>query len=517
MLDDPTPPLRVTDAEGAAAADRDFRRVHAREIAVAVRNALKLGASLALTWSVALVVKLQIPAHLGPTNQGHYAFAEAFAGMFFTVVGLGIDTYVVKEVSVRNEHASDFMGGVFAVRSLISLVLLAAMAMTLWLTGREASVQAAVLVFGITNLLTSINGTLATLLQATTHVGRLAVANVLAKVVWGAGLLGALHLKAPLYALALPMLASEVVRSAFLVPAARISAKLQYRIDVAAVRSVVITSLPYFLASAAASFGLPLAMSTLEFIRRDPREVGWFAAAMNFGSLAMMLHPLLAWVVMPMISRVYARSEAEMMSLLRRVIEALFILVTPVITMIAAGSDVFIHFAFGDKYAPAATGLSILSLVFLMFYLSIIICNGLIIAGKSWSVTLVSTSSIPCMALCMVAFVPLGRMIFGTGGECAGAAMAIIANETFVVVAILSRYTSSPFDRRNVVVLVKAVLVATGVLVANHALRRVGPARLVVDGGLYVALALLLRLVRLSDARRAISVLRSRQPDPSAA
>lgn len=503
MPEDPT--------DAPAAPEKASTKISAHEIGVAVRNTLKLGASLVLTWSVALMVKLQIPAHLGPVYQGHYAFAESFAGMFFTVIALGVDTYVVKEVSVRPEHASDFIGGVFGLRILTSLVLFATMALTLKLTGRGGDVQLAVVVFGLTYLLQSTNGTLATLLQATTHVGRLAVANVLAKIVWGVGVLVALHYGAPLFLLALPMLGAEVVRAIFLVPAARISANLRYRIDVPALRSVLIASLPYFVGSVAGAFGTPLAMSTLEFIRKDEREVGWFAAAQNIGSLAMLLHPLLVWVVMPMLSRVRARSENEMMFVVRRIIEALLILVAPVTTLITAGSPLFMHTAFGDRYLPAATGLSILSLVFLMYYLSIIMGNALIITGKSWSVTLISLSAVALMAVFMLVFVPLGRRMFGTGGECAGAAMAVVANEAYVVCAMLSRFQSSPFDRRNIGVLIKACLVAATVLLVNHALLRVGAVRLLIDGALYVVLALLIRLVRVDDVRRAVRALRTRR------
>jgi O-antigen/teichoic acid export membrane protein len=500
VLDEPTPQLAGSEA---------IRKIHAGEIALAVRNGLKLGASLVLTWSVALIVKLQIPAHLGPILQGHLAFAENFAGMFFTMIALGIDTYIVKEVAVRPNHASDFVGGVFALRSVMSVVIFAAMATTLWLTGRSADVQLAVFVFGLTQIFTFTNNTLATVLQATTHVGRLAVANVVAKVIWGAGLLLALHYDAPIWVVAAPMLASEAVRTLFLVPAASVSAKLRYRIDLKALRAVLVASLPFYVAFVAASFGSPLAMSTLEFIRRDEREVGWFAAAQNIGSLAMLLHPLLAWVVMPMLSRTRARSEDEMMALLRRIIEGLLIVVAPVTTLIAAGSDIFIRTAFGQRYLPATAGLSILSLVFLMFYLSIIMSNALVITGKSWSVTIISSSAVFLMPLFMLTFVPLGRWLFGTGGECAGAAMSIVGNEVFIVAAMLSRFPVSPFDRRNLMVLCKGLIVSTTVLLTNHWMQRLGPVRLLVDVGLYACLALLIGLVRINDLRRAIRALRA--------
>ena len=100
---DSAPP--VADASDAA-----HRRTQAHDIAVALRNGAKLAGSLMVTWSVAMIVKLQVPAHLGPIRQGQFGFAESFAGMFFTTIGLGIDTYVMKEVSVRPKHASEFTG-----------------------------------------------------------------------------------------------------------------------------------------------------------------------------------------------------------------------------------------------------------------------------------------------------------------------------------------------------------------------------------------------------------------------
>ena len=88
--------------------------VRARETAVAIRNGIKMGPLLIVTWSVALIVKLQLPARLGPVRQGHFGFAESFAAMFFATLTLGVDTYIMKEVAVRPKHASDVVGGVFA-------------------------------------------------------------------------------------------------------------------------------------------------------------------------------------------------------------------------------------------------------------------------------------------------------------------------------------------------------------------------------------------------------------------
>jgi len=201
----------------------------------------------------------------------------------------------------------------------------------------------------------------------------------------------------------------------------------------------------------------------------------------------------------------------------QRCIEGLLILITPAATLISAGADVFIHYAFGDKFAPAELGLSILSLVFILFYVSIILCNAMIIDNRSWPLTLISLAAIPIMAVCMVLFVPLGRRLFGTGGECAGAAIAVIANEIFVVIAILSRFGFAPMNRRNVGVLLKSAAIALCVLLVNRPLRGLGPARLLLELGIYAALALATRLVRPGEMMQAIRVIRAHRAEQATA
>lgn len=486
-------------------------KIHAHEIAIAVRNSLRLGGSLLITWSVALIVKLQVPAHLGPVRQGHFGFAESFAAIFLSTLGLGVETYVIKEVSVRPKHASDFVGGVFALRVALCIVFCAAMAMTLRATGRSTEIQWTALVFGATQLLININATLAAVLQAATHVGRLAVANIAAKIVWGVGLLLGLHYGMALYVLAAPMFASELLRTAVLVPTAKLAADLRFRIDLKALWTVLVISFPFFVNMMAVGFGNNLGVSALEFIRTDEREVGWFAATMNVGALAMLLHPLIAWVVMPMLSRAHARSADEFLLILRRSIEGLIVIIAPVTTILSTGAAVFLKAAFGEKYLPATTGLSILSLMFVMTYMNIILASALIIQGKSWTVTFTSLASIVVMAAFMLAFVPAGRHILGVGGECAGAAVAVIASEACVVLAMLrsTRYTA--LDGRNIAVLIKSVGVSICVIFADRLLRPVGPSRLIVDSALYAALALAVGVVRPSDVRRTVVALRAQR------
>jgi O-antigen/teichoic acid export membrane protein len=467
-----------------------------------------MGSSLIITWSVAIIVKVRVPRIMGPVLQGHFGFAESFAAMFFATLSLGIDTYIAKEVAVRPKLASEVVGGIFAIRVAMTALLLAAMAIVLVATGRPSEVLFAALIFGLANLLTANNGTLGAVLNTTPHVSPAALANIGAKVVWGIGLLVGLHFKAPLPLLALPMLVGESLRVVVMTWATRRGADLRLNINPAAVRVALVESVPYFVNSLALGVLGSLGMSVLEFVRIDEREVGWFAADQNLAYLCVLLMPLLGWVVMPLMSRAYARSEAEGLATLRRVVEGLVIVIVPITVLISAGSDLAVALAFGKAYAPAARGLSVLSLVFVMTYINTMLAMALVITGRGWSVTILSISAVFITAGLMLVLVPAGRHLLGEGGECTGAALSVITSEGVVLLAMLTRFREFPLDLRDLRAIGKSIGLGLVILLIDRALRPIGPGRLVVDAALYVVLAFAIGVVRMGEVRAAIALLR---------
>jgi len=505
---EPTPLPPVTSSA-------QTEQLRAREWATALRNGLKMGGSLLITWSVALIVKLRVPAHLGPVRQGEFGFADSFAAMFFAVLGLGIETHLIKEAAVRPKYASDIVGGVLVLRVLISLVIFPAMAVVLWVTGRSGGVLTAVIVFGAGYHLMAVNATLGAVLQANSRVGPAVVANILTKVLWGAGLLLGLRLNASLPLLALPVVVGEALRAAILIGATK-SGGLEFRVDVRAVRTALLESVPYFINGLALGILGNLVMSVLGFVSHDPREVGWFSSVQNLASLCMLLSPALFWVVMPLLARAHARSEEEGMAVFRRSLETLVIAITPITVLVSAGSDFLIRTAFGEPFAPAATGLSILSLVFIMTYANMMFANCLIILKKGWSVTVISISSVFVTSVFMLLFVPLWRRLLGPGGECAGAASAVIASEAYVVLAMVTRFRRFPLDARNLLVFGKTMALATFILILDRRLRFLGPPRLIVDAILYLVLAFAIGAIRIQDIVQMLRLLRRRDDDAKA-
>lgn len=98
-----------------------------RDTHTALRNAVKLAMSLVATWGVGLVVRFWLPRQLGPELFGQYSFADGLAATLLGCAGLGIDTYIQKEIPVRPGHASDFYGGTVLLRVLLATLLVGAL------------------------------------------------------------------------------------------------------------------------------------------------------------------------------------------------------------------------------------------------------------------------------------------------------------------------------------------------------------------------------------------------------
>jgi O-antigen/teichoic acid export membrane protein len=504
-------PVPDTPAEDSAHADNLQAPSRAAppsaDVATAARNGLKLAASLLATWTVALAVRFQLPRHLGPVQFGNFNFCEYFSAAFFVFLGLGIETYIQKEVPVRPRHASDFFGGVLVLRAGLSVLVMAAMVTVLAVTGRPAELQATVLIFALTQAVMGFNLSIAAMLQASTHVGPLAAMNVVSKLLWGFGVAIGIWLDVPLAVLAVPNLVAECLKALVLYPSARAAVGLRLNFSLGPLKKVLLASLPFYVNAIAVNLGARLDVSMLEFLAPG-EEVGWYSAASNFAGLAMLFSPVVNWVLMPLFARSKHRSEERFYEILRRAIEGLLILAIPVTLLIGLGADFWVRLAFGRSFGPAALSLRCLAPLFVATYLAIMLALALVVLERSWRLTIVSLTTLGLLPLLILVMVPLAKR-FGEGYAGAGAAIAVTSMELITASLFLHTVGRRALDRRNVLAIAKSIAVALAVIALHRSLAFMGPLRLIVDMLAYAVLALAVKAVRLSEAIAVIKTVRS--------
>ena len=456
---------------------------------LAVRNGLKLFASLLCTWGISIAVRLLLPRHLGPELFGELNFADAFSATFFVIITLGVDTYIRTEVAVRPEHASDFFGGLVAVRILGTGLLLAALAAVMHATGRAPEVRRLVYCFAFVQLFLGMNETLSALLHARGSVDGLSVVNVVSKLSWGLGILAVLVADGSLWWLGIAYLFPEVLKSGLLFALGRRNLGLTWRLDWRATRVVLVASLPFYLTTAAHTAYGRLDTALLAFVATDI-EVGWYGAASSLALLTMIITPLIGWVMQPLLAKAAARSEDALTGMMRRSMELVLCLAIPVALAIGVGADVWVNVVFGKEFQPAALALSLLAPRFLLSYVSIFLSICLMTVGRSWTVTFTSLAGLVVNPILNLLLIGPSRKFFGmeAGGGGAGCAIALVVTEALVLGVLLSAMGRRVFDRRSVTLVVKSLAAALVAIAVDLSLRSWGPARLLVSAAVYVVL-----------------------------
>ncbi len=480
------------------------------DVSVALRNAVKLGTSLMATWAVALAVRFVLPRFLGPERFGAYSWAESTAGLAFVFAGLGIDTYIQREVSVRPEHASDFFGGITLVRAVVMSLLLAGAGAYAMSAKSDPAVQLAVIVFGFTQVLVVSNASLAALLQASTKVSKLAIANVVTKLVWGVGVIVVVRYTSYYPLLALPLLAGELMKSSMLWPSVRKEVGLRLRIDRAQTRLVLIMCVPFFVNTISYTAGNYLDVTMLGSLSSD-KEVGFYSAAKNIASLAMLLAPLEAWVITPLLTRAVKRSEEEFFAILRRAIEGILIVAVPATMMISLGAEFWMRLACGPDFQPGAPSLAQLAPSFVFTYAAVLLATALIILRRSWTVTLISLVRLVLQPILMMVVVPYGYKNWGVGGAGMADALVFTVLEFFAAAMFLAALGKRSVDRRLLGAVFKSVLAFGCAVVAHKLLARFGPWRLIADGLVYTAVILGTKGVAIADIKWVLSMVRNRK------
>jgi O-antigen/teichoic acid export membrane protein len=479
---------------------------------LAIKNALTLGGGLLFTWSIALGIRVILPRHLGPSLFGTLQFADAFTSTFFVLASLGMETYIRKEIAVRPEHASDFYGGAVVVRVFLTVGLMAAMMLVLRWTGRLAELGVVVFLYGLTQFMVTANSTLSAMLHSKGRVRGMTALSVVTKIVWAGGVLWAIAAGTGLWAYATAYLASESIEVVILTWLARQHLRLVFRVDKTATKIMLVASLPYFVNAIATTAYGKLDMSVLEFLAGS-KEVGLYGAASTIAGLTLLIAPIIGWVAIPMLSRAASRSHTELFFHVCRSTELILTIAIPASLLINLGADVWTRVIFGAPYAKAATALRVMSTMFVLTYVSMIYAITLMMLERAWTLARITFSGLFVNAGLNFLFVHFSVQWLGEGGGGTGCALAMLCTEIFVTGSMAINIGRGALDRRGAGMIGRS-LAAYAVVVGVHILlASFGPARLVIDAVVYLALAIALGAFRpkemLSTVREAV-----RRPAP---
>jgi O-antigen/teichoic acid export membrane protein len=500
---------------------------HGVEAYSAVANAMKLASSLMVSFGITIAVRqFLIPRMLGAARYGELNFADGFAGLFLVVVWLGVDTWLRKELGVTLKSANGLYGGVAVVRAVLTVVLTAAMALTLKLLGRSNEIIMMGCIFGLAQLMVIMQNTSSALLHAAGRVNGLSVVNILGKVMWAAIVLPVLIFNLSIVWLAAAFAFSETFKSASSMWLARRHTGLKLDVDLKSAFKAMKSSMPFWVNNVAlagtgradvAILGT-LTAALLGAAGAADKEVGWYTVVLGIGSMLMVITPVLGWVLVPLLSRALVRGEQEAASIIRRAVEVCVVVSAPLSVGAFVAADQLIA-VYKPEYAPSGMVLKIMSATFALTYLNVVAANCLAALGRAWTVTLTSIATLILTPLIDLALVPLALKTFGPGAGAAACAAAIVVAEALTTGIMLRKLGWMAVDRRLASVVARTLATGAGVIALDFALKHTGLhpwLRIGVDAAAYVALALLTRSVALGDALAFVRLARAQRAQSGA-
>jgi O-antigen/teichoic acid export membrane protein len=494
----------ATDPAREAAVGRDgLSQDGSSDSLVAIANALKLGSSLAATLAIAIAMKFLMPRYLGPTSFGTLSFADGFTATFFVALSLGAEAYARKEVSVRPAHASDFFGGTLVLRAMMSVAIFGIMALVLNATKRPPEVRNLVYLFGAAQFFVSINATLSAILHARGHVDGMSALAVATKVVWAGGVVAAIATGAGLWGFAAAYLASESIESFVLFALANRHLDMVFRVDAAATKTMIVSSLPYFLNGCATGAYGKLDV-TLLGIMGVGREVGWYVAASSITGLTLLITPLIDWVLTPVFARGAARSREELYGHIRRATEPILAVAIPAALFVSVGADLWLRLLFGHAFASATLALRILAASSLIIYVAIVYAMTLIMLERAWTVALISIAGLAVNLLLNLLLIRRSMVFFGEGGGGVGCAIAALGTHAFTMTAMIAFVGREAFDQRTLRMVAKSLLACVLVVVVDRLAASLGWVRIVLDAIAYLAVVVATGALRIGEMWRLV-------------
>jgi len=347
------------------------------------RNAVLLLIANITTRALTIVYVALLARYVGPNGIGIISTATAVTGILVLIVGAGLNTLTVREVSAANERAPVYASHMLLLRFLLGLPFAIAIVITARVAGYDELTTRVISVYGIVYWFDSLAEIPIAIFQAFERMELECVSQIVQVVVNVLLSILAIYLDWSLLAIGAISALSQGCKLA-------LAFALMRRRFVPSLPGVTRRQLLRFF-WVGLPFGAFVLLSVLRFqvgvlvlsVSRDARDVGIYSTATSLLSMLMILPAVFATAIYPAFSHAYAHARDQLRQFYQACYKVLLVIGFPLgMGTILVGEHV-IRLVYGDDFSEASQALSILG-VFLMAIVGY--CNGPLLnaANRQW-------------------------------------------------------------------------------------------------------------------------------------
>jgi O-antigen/teichoic acid export membrane protein/glycosyltransferase involved in cell wall biosynthesis len=466
-----------------------------------VRNIGVLTGSQLITWGLTALWTLFVPRLLGPSGMGLLVIALAASGLLSAAGGLGLRTFLVKEIAADPPRAARLLGTAVVVRAAYVVPCVAvsvAFVRLAHFTGEKAFVL--YLAAAIASLLLFVDLPQA-VFQAIERMEYLAYSEVLNKFVITCGGIALVLAGFGATSLVTLLLVAAAVVLILNATWSRRYVTIDWHVDMGRLTSLVRDSLPYW------GYAVFLTIyqwidSAMLAVMAPVHVVGWYGVSTRLFGTLLVVPVILYTAWLPRLVSAFTFSPENLRRVARPAIEAVTILSLPVGIGAAVIAGPMITLIYGPAYAGSIPVFAILALTVVPMYMNITMYNLLIASNRQvvWTRALAAACVInPILNLFLIR---LFQHNFQNGAV--GAAVSLLVTELLMVIFGLTQIHGL-LQPESLAKLGRAVLATAGMAAVAAVAARWGLlAELAAGIVTFGALALILRLV---DAGRLLGSL----------
>jgi O-antigen/teichoic acid export membrane protein len=471
--------------------------------------------SQVITWVLSWILLILLPRYLGDSGFGKLFFALSYGMIFSTLINLGVNLFLVREVAVlraspenapeenarRSAALQGLLSNVLTLKVALAAVVFVLQSALIYCLPYDTATRHAVLVIGLGSCLGAITQTLSGAFQGLESMLAPNLALIAEKAIVTGGCALLLWNGSGLLPVCWVYTAASGVNFALQLGLLRRHERFGFAWDRPLLRRIFAGGLPFLIWVIFGEIYIRIDVMMLSLMTTDA-VVGWYGAATRIYGTLLFVPNILTTSVFPAMMRMGSGAAADEGAFARaseRLMNLLLFTAVPISAGAIVVAEPLVRMLYGTgPLRNAAPNLQVLGFSILLVCVDVVLGTVLIAKGKEkpWA----------CMAIAAAVFnplvnlwaIPLATRWWGNGGI--GASAATLLTEALMMAGAFWLMPPGIFSRRNLLVALKACLLGVAMVVGLSVSGIQNLALLIAAGAaFYVPLALLLGVLPRED------------------
>jgi O-antigen/teichoic acid export membrane protein len=445
---------------------------------LALKNTAIQALSQVITWTLSWILLVILPRYLGDTQFGKLFFALSYGTIFSTLINLGVNTFLVKEVAILHP-APDMPGSEIARRSAglhallsnvltfklaIAAVVYAAQSSLIFFLPYDAASQEAVLIIGLGSCLGAITQTMGGAFQGLEYMLAPSLILILEKTIITAGCAFLLWRGHALVAVCWVHTAAAVVGFVFSLIWLHRREPFGLGWDRPLLRRIFVGGLPFLIWVVFGEIYIRIDVLMLSLMTSDA-VVGWYGAATRLYGTLLFIPNILTTSIFPAVMRMGsdAADDAAFTRATERLMNLVLFAAIPISAGTIAIANPLVRLLYGPgPFEHAGPNLQVLGVSILLVCIDVVLGTALIARGKEKPWAAMAIAAAIFNPLVNLWAIPFTVRLWGNGGI--GAAAATALTELLMMFGALWLIPRGVFSRRNLIVGLKGCLLGGAML-----------------------------------------------------